>query len=169
MSVHFSFPETHWPVAESVNPLLPPVIEFGHYPELPTPVPEALGGALTATFLILITTREGEGIVGWGEEWKDSRSPISRQIGKMGEAATFFAISHCATSKWAKLANNEKNFLRRSKHWEHSGHTCCPIVNSLSKTILDLCWRMTGTGRMTICRHSASESLQQIWMAMKIW
>ena len=76
---HFSYPETHQfqpltcPVAESVTPLLPlcyplvtPVVEFGHQAELPPPVPEALGGALTATFLILMTTGEGEGIVGRG-------------------------------------------------------------------------------------------------------
>ena len=47
-------------------PLVTPVVEFGHQAELPPPVPEALGGALTATFLILMTTGEGEGIAGRG-------------------------------------------------------------------------------------------------------
>ena len=42
------------------------VLDFAHLAQLPPPVPEALGGTVTATFLILMTTREGEGIVGPG-------------------------------------------------------------------------------------------------------
>ena len=37
----------------------------------------------------------------------------------MGEAGAFFAIPHCATSKWARLANDEKEIFCRGPNIEN--------------------------------------------------
>ena len=93
------------------HPLVTPVLEFGHQAELPPPVPEALGGSLTATFLILMTTGEGEGIAGRGGMKGFPEPNFKANLGKWVRLAPFFAIPHCATSKWTKLANNEKEIV----------------------------------------------------------
>ena len=117
-------------MTESASPLLPPVLEFsplvtpcclGVCPpgRAPSPVPEALGGALTATFLILMTTMEGEGIVGGGG-MKGFPEPNFKANWENGWGWRLFCNpSLCnfqvgETGKWWK-----GTFLQKTKHWEH--------------------------------------------------
>ena len=71
------------------HPLVTPVLEFGHQAVLPPPVPEALGGSLTATFLILMTTGEGEGIVGRGGMKGFPEPNFKANLGKWVRLAPF--------------------------------------------------------------------------------
>ena len=157
------------PLLHLCYPLVTPVVEFGQQAELPPPVPEALGGALTATFLILMTTGEGEGIVGRGG-MKGFPEPNFKANWENGWGWRLFAIPYCATSKWAKLANNEKEIVCTCTNIENIVDISSEPYNTVSVHFFDFpsnfafaCWCMTGkvchsVWRMTICRHQGNEN-----------
>ena len=153
MWVHFYFPETHWfkPGGRISHPLVTsPCHRVWPPAQLLPPVPEALGGALTATFLILMTTREGEGIVGPGG-MKGFPEPNFKANWENGWGCRLFCNLSLFQPNGLKLAKHEKKLS--ADGGEHLKRlSAFSFFRIIWLTVSNWRW----LGRMPIYRHGSS-------------